>query len=187
MTREIVTAHIRPAGPADAESIAYVQNRSWQDTYEEKLPTFVIQRAAAVWGPGHWRNELNKVDNQKITLVLDTEDRGIVGFAHFGLQKNHIDHYQGELYAIYLLQEIQRQGAGGHLLQSMARIFQSRNINSALVWCLASNISARRFYISMGADPIGPRLTRLFGEDVAEAGYGWRDLTALTKRSVSRI
>lgn len=179
MTRATVSAHIRPAGPDDADAIACVQQTSWQESYHDKLPASVIHRAGAVWGPGHWRRILSEQDPQEIALVLDAEDFGVLGFGAFGPQRGNVPGFAGEIYSLYLMPQIQRQGVGTRLMQAMARVMVARGLSSALVWSLSSNMAARRFYCALGAVPIGPRVTKLFGEDVAEASYGWHDLSAL--------
>ncbi len=179
MTRATVSAHIRPAGPDDADAIACVQHTSWQHAYEDKLPTNVIHRASAVWGPGHWRRILSEPDPKEIVLVLDAEDVGVLGFGAFGTQRGNVPGFAGEIYSMYLMPQIQRQGVGTRLLQAMSRVMMARGLSSALVWALASNMPARRFYCALGAVPIGPRVMKLFGEEVAEASYGWHDLSAL--------
>ncbi len=179
MTRETVLAHIRPAGPADAEAIALIRATAWRETYGDMLPAKVITRAEAVWGASHWRQVLNRIDGETTVLVLDSEPFGVLGFAAFGPQRGGVPDYDAELYAIYLPRSAQGQGGGRALIAAMARVLAAQGQGSALVWALSRNMRARRFYEALGGVPIGPRVTTLFGEDLAEAGYGWRDLHAL--------
>lgn len=178
MTRESVLAHVAAAGPADAEGIARVHEASWAATYTDKLPPQVIRRAAAVWGAGHWRKMLSD-PGDRCVLILDSESHGIVGFVSFGPQRGTVPDFAGEIYALYLLPGAERQGAGSALLRAAARVMIGREMPSALVWTLSSNRPARHFYEAMGGKPIGPRMTKLFGEEVAEAAYGWSDLESL--------
>lgn len=170
---------IRPAGPADAEDIAAVQQAAWAETYDGILPETVIQRVGALWGIGHWKRVLSQVDRAAITLVIEDDDAGPIGFAVCGPQRGEVDGFDAEIYALYLLAPAQRQGLGTRMMGAMARLLRARGFSSLLVWALAANAGARHFYQALGGTPIGPRLARLFGEDMAEAGYGWDDMATL--------
>ena len=48
-----------------------------------------------------------------------------------------------------------------------------------IVWVIASHKQARAFYEALGAQLLVEQAFEWDGMDLLEAGYGWRDLTAL--------
>jgi RimJ/RimL family protein N-acetyltransferase len=51
-----------------------------------------------------------------------------------------------------------------------------------LVWVLAGNQAARKFYERLGARLLIEQPFSWDGMDLLEAGYGWRDLSALASK-----
>ncbi len=175
-----LTIHLRPAGPADSEELSAVQTASWQAAYRDVLSPSVLQRVNTVWGVGHWRRVLSDIERPGATLVIDSYAEGrLLGFGTCGPQRSQVEGYAGEIYALYLLPEAQRIGHGRRLMGALARVLKAQNMGTALVWALSVNLGARRFYEALGGKPLGPRMVHLFGEDMAEAGYGWDDLEDL--------
>jgi len=81
-----------------------------------------------------------------------------------------------EVYELYLLEAVKRQGIGGRLLRTIARDFVGQGAVAAGVWVLGDNESARAFYERFGATPVAEKIERVGGFEVHEVGYVWRDL-----------
>ena len=174
---------IRPAGPADAEAIARVQELSWRTTYAGLLPAEVIGRVGAAWGPAHWVSRLQRLNSGDFTLVLDHEQRGVAGFCEAGPCRGRVRPYAAEFYRLYLLKDVQGQGHGTWLMASAARVLLARGFESGIVWALATNRAACRFYSKIGAKQVDRRWQTLFGVRVPEAAFAWPDLADLADQS----
>ena len=170
---------IRPAGPADAEAIARVQESSWRTTYADLLPAEVIGRVGMAWGADHWAQRLRRLNSGDFTLVLDHDERGVLGFCEAGPTRGRARPYASEFYRLYLVKDVQGQGHGTALMSAAARVLLARGLESGLVWALATNKRACRFYTRMGAEPYDRRWQTLFGIRWPEAGFAWSDLTTL--------
>jgi len=96
--------------------------------------------------------------------------------------------FNGELYAIYVIQSMQGRGAGRKLALAAARDLKGRGSNSMLVWVLADN-PYKRFYERMGGEQVLTRDVDVGGKSLKELGYGWKSLDSLIARleDVSRI
>ena len=90
--------------------------------------------------------------------------------------------YSGELYAIYLLEQQQRQGIGRRLVAELCSWLLSEGLNSMYTWVLEKNPS-RRFYESLGGIEFKRQTITIGGRDVVEVAYGWDDITPLVSTS----
>ena len=174
---------IRPAGPADAEDIARVQRESWTAAYSGLLSPQSLARVEAAWDARHWRQALERTDDRAITLVVEGEEDGIVGFGVAGPRRGAISpvlrDFEGEFYLLYLLPRFQRRSHGVRLMAAMARVLRARGVNSALVWALAGNRKAIGFYQHLSGSILMQARKPFFGEVVNEIALGWTDLTEL--------
>ena len=91
-------------------------------------------------------------------------------------------HYAGELYAIYLLEQYQRQGIGRRLVGELCAWLLSQDLISMYTWVLEGNPS-RRFYESLGGIELKRETISLRGSDVVEVAYGWDDISSLASMS----
>ena len=126
-----------------------------------------------------WSRILASNRPSECNFVAETDGAEIVGFAGGGPEREGDRTYLGELYAIYLLQEHQRKGAGRVLASAVARRLLSDGFDSMLVWVLEDNHPARRFYESIGGEQVGRKTIAVGGADLVEVSYGWRDITSL--------
>ncbi len=86
--------------------------------------------------------------------------------------------YQGELYAIYVRQEVHRRGLGRRLTKALVQQLTDRHLSSMMLWVLASN-PASRFYEALGGKVIRQRQDQIGGASYEELAYGWEDLSRL--------
>lgn len=174
-----MTETIRRAQIEDAHAIAEVHVASWRTTYkgimsDEELANLSVERRKLMWD-----HELN--NEQTITYVAEDEQGHIVGFASGGPNRTDTDNpretdtYHSELYAIYLLQEVQRHGLGRNLAHVLVEELQRRGYQSMLLWVAADN-PARKFYEAMGGTYISTQQLELGDMILDEVSYGWGDL-----------
>lgn len=120
-------------------------------------------------------------------FVAQTAEGDIVGLAGGGPEREGNPIYRGELYSIYVLPECQRMGVGRRLVSAVARRLLADGFTSMLVWGLADNHPARRFYESLGGKRVGRKTTTVGGAGLADVSYGWRDITGLAASSAAQI
>lgn len=155
----------------DAEGIARVHVDSWRTTYKEIVPDSYLQQLSYEQRAENWRRGIGK----NSLYVAEDESGKIVGFATGGKERTGNYDADGELYAIYLLQEVQGQGIGLKLTQLIARSLQKQGFASMLVWVLERNPS-KAFYESLGGQPIDTTMIDIGGEEFKEIAYSWDNI-----------
>lgn len=169
---------VRDAQANDAASIARVQVDSWRTTYAGILPECHLAGLSYERAEQVWRGGLTNPNWQSFIAVAEAPAAGIIGFACGGPERAGRPDYQGELYAIYLLQAYQLQGIGRALVSATAQRLLQRQLTTMLVWVLAAN-PARRFYEALGGVLVDERTIEIGGASLVEVAYGWKDMQPL--------
>jgi ribosomal protein S18 acetylase RimI-like enzyme len=167
---------IRAAQLDDAAGIARVHVDSWRTTYKGIIPGEFLATLSYARQEQSWQQILN--DPAQVTFVAVDEAGTIVGFVNGGPEREGDPAYQGELYAIYVLQEAQGHGLGRRLVKELTRLLAERHFESMMLWVLASN-PACRFYEALGGQVIKQKQHQIGGASYDELAYGWQDLSLL--------
>jgi GNAT superfamily N-acetyltransferase len=156
---------VRRARPADARGIAEVHTRTWQAAYRHVFPAEVLENLDVEDRVRGW---LERIEADMAVWVAETDD-GIVGFVAAGPSRSEGGF--GELYAIYVLPEAWGGGAGAALMAAFKDWLAEEGYTSAMLWVLADNPRARRFYEREGWQADGARVETIRGVEVEEALY----------------
>jgi GNAT superfamily N-acetyltransferase len=156
---------VRRARPADARAIADVHVRTWQAAYRHAFPAEILDNLSVDERETPWRQRL---EEGYVVWVAETERR-IVGFAAAGPSRTDAD--AGELYAMYVLPEAWGSPAASELMVAAKAWFAEEGFATAMLWVLADNPRARRFYEREGWRAEGTRIDTVRGMDVEEALY----------------
>src|SRR5205085_8952249 len=111
-------------------------------------------------------------------LLVAEENGTLVGFCHGGPNRGPEAEYRGELYALYVLENRQRQGLGRRLTLALAEHLEAAELRSMIVWVLKDNPS-RGFYESLGGRPAGAKPVVIGRQTLEEVAYGWTTLAPL--------
>ncbi len=172
---------IREARSEDARGIAEVHVASWRTTYRGIVPDEHLARLSVEQRAQRWMETL-ALGIEIVYVAEDETDVGegrIVGFASGGAERDgEAPDYDGELYAVYILQEYHGQGIGQRLVRAVAERLAASGFNAMLVWVLATNPS-RGFYERLGGQFVGEKAIEIGGVSLSEVAYGWRDIRAL--------
>ncbi|HEY6150633.1 MAG TPA: GNAT family N-acetyltransferase [Gaiellaceae bacterium] len=156
---------VRRARPADARTIADVHVRTWQAAYRHAFPAEVLDNLSAEEREVPWRERL---EEGYAVWVAESEGE-VVGFAAAGPSRTEED--AGELYAIYVLPESWGSGAAADLMAEAKDWLAREGYVTAMLWVLADNPRARRFYEREGWRAEGTRIDTFRGTEVEEALY----------------
>ena len=135
---------IRPATVDDAEQIAHVHVRSWQDAYAHVFPAERLSKLSVEERAGLWRRWLP--DERLATFVAETDGR-VVGFVNVGPNPDDVD---GELFSIYVDPDSWGTGVGRSLIERGEAWLRAHGYDEAILWVLDDNPRARRFYEAAG-------------------------------------
>ncbi len=174
----MTSAVVRPAQPADAPAIAQLRIDSWRATYRGMIPNTYLDAMQVDDSAALWHRVLSAPPNRTSTFVVE-DIAGLVGFGS-GLMLPEVKHgLDAELSAIYVRPGQHRAGVGRRLVSAVAAAQKSFGATGLVVWVIAANRGARRFYETLGAELLVEQPFQWDGMDLIEAGYGWRDIDAL--------
>jgi GNAT superfamily N-acetyltransferase len=163
--------NIRPAIAADAHAIACVHVQSWQAAYRDVVPDAYLDSLAIEKREQTCRESLRRGTPEMWVVEVDSQ---IVGWAAFGASRDPDAQPQtGELEAIYLLREYWTTGTGWALWLATRRRLIERGFSSAILWTLADNIRATRFYAAAGftLDPQSETAVAYGGKTLKKVRY----------------
>ena len=156
---------VRRAAPADARGIGEVHTRTWQAAYRHVFPAEVLETLDVEERVQGW---LERIETDMAVWVAETEG-AIVGFLAAGPSRD--EDGLGEVYAIYVLPEAWGSGAGAALMDAFKDWLADEGYTTAMLWVLADNPRARRFYEREGWHADGQRVDTIRGIEVEEAHY----------------
>ena len=174
---------VRGAGVEDAPAIGRVHVESWRTTYPGLLPDNYLASMDAADHATRWERLLGHRASRHVALVAE-QDGEVVGFASAGPDRDGDRVYDGELYAIYLLERVQKQGVGRALVEAAADGLAQRGMRGMRVWVLRDNRPARGFYEHLGGQYLRERTLEFDQVVVPEVCYGWPDVRRLSSARV---
>jgi ribosomal protein S18 acetylase RimI-like enzyme len=167
--------NIRKAILTDAKGIAKAQVDSWKTTYKNIVSYDFLNQMSYESREQKWKDIILK----EPVFVAENNEGEIVGFSNGGKERTgNYPTYKGELYAIYILKDYQRNGLGKLLLEPLIEELKQQDIFSMTVLVLEEN-SSRRFYESLGAKKIDTIEIELSGKKLSEIVYGWDDIRTI--------
>jgi len=169
---------IRRAAPRDAEAIAGVRIDGWRTSYRGLVPAAYLDGMQVDASTALWDKILNAAPNSASVFVA-THGDDVVGFAAGNLLAEPKFGLNAELTAVYLRREFQRVGLGRRLIAAVVEAQRALGATGMIVWVIAGHKQARAFYEGLGAELLVEQPFEWDGMDLLEAGYGWRDLSAL--------
>jgi GNAT superfamily N-acetyltransferase len=158
-------AAVRVAEPADCRGIAEVHVRTWRAAYQHAFAPELLEGLSVDERETQWRQ---RIEEEAAVWVAQMLGR-VVGFASVGPSRT--EEGVGELYAIYVLPEAWGSGAAHELMGAVKAWFASEGYSTAMLWVLADNPRARRFYERQGWSAEGMRIEAMHGVEIEDALY----------------
>ncbi|GAA3777682.1 GNAT family N-acetyltransferase [Micromonospora maritima] len=152
---------IRGATERDADALAVVHVRTWQETYCGKVPQEYLDQLDPAHRRQGWRQWIQQDRPPAGTLVLDHERDGVIGFINVSPSRDTDTDPQlvGEIVAVYLLPTFWGQGAGRLLMEAGMLRLAKAGYREIVLWVLETNGRARRFYEAGGWRADGSKKT----------------------------
>ena len=160
---------IRAAAADDANAIGRIQVETWTTAYAGLLPQETIDAFDVGARQAMWREGLDRTPRPGSATFVALVDDEIVGFASVGA--SHSEEGTGELYAIYVHPARWGLGAGRALMDRAEASMRDSGFPAALLWVLAGNERAERFYRTAGWEQDGDRVDDFQGATVTELRY----------------
>lgn len=173
---------IREASMKDVKGIAKVHVDSWKSTYKGIVPESYLNTLVYEEREKLWESAFADGREPECLFVAEDNEGNIVGFASGGAERTKKYGYNGELYAIYLLESSHGQGVGTKLLQQVAYKLKELGYTDMLVWVLKDNPSVA-FYQSFEPEKVDKEKITISGKELEEWAFGWKDMKSLLERS----
>ena len=170
---------IRSATKSDAVQIAEVHVNSWRTTYKGVVPDSYLDHLSVTKRILSWGKQLDEENTGSKVFVAENELGQIVGFVSGGSNRLETMPFDSEIYAIYLLEEYQRQGIGERLISSITSFLMDQGFKSTYLWALENN-RYRSFYEKLGGIAVGQEEIEIGREKLQEIAYGWNNLKLLS-------
>ncbi len=164
---------VRPAQQDDAAAIARVHVASWRTTYRDLLPAEFL---ASLTEPGYTERWQRVIGEGSSRVYVAGEEGEVVGFASCGRERAGETGFDGELYAIYILDSAQRRGHGRELVRAAVAGLREMGLKDLIIWVLRENAQARRFYERLGGIYVRKQPITIGPATLEEVSYGWRNL-----------
>jgi len=150
--------------------VARVHVRSWQVAYRTLLPGDYLDQLRPEDRAEKY--DFATVDPLKPQTIVAAEERLIYGFATTAPSRDPDVAEYGELCALYVEPEQWGRGIGMALVSAARASLFARGFRNALLWVLAGNVRAERFYRIDRWAPDGQRRTdSVWGVTVNEVRY----------------
>ncbi len=140
---------IRPAEPDDALAVARVHVRSWQVGYRTLVPDEYLDRLRPEERAR--RYTFGSRDSGTPATIVASEAGVIYGFATTGAaHEADVPPDHGELCALYVDPDWWGRGIGAALVSAARLRLLALGFRQAVLWLLAGNVRAERFYRNDG-------------------------------------
>ena len=166
---------IRPSQRTDAHSISRIYVQTWRHTYLSVIPYGYLFEMSV---PQHEQAFLNELDSKKIISFVAEDAGRVVGFINGGYERNGDVIYSGEIYALYVLKNLQRQGIGGKLVFALVMQLNQSGIYSMLVRVLKLN-PYKQFYKKINGIYLKTEHLAFAGKVMEVETYGWLDTSLI--------
>lgn len=160
----------RWSAAGDDRGLADLYRDAWRYAYAGIIPGLTLERTIARRGPAWWARMHGRGFR---ALVLDCDDT-LAGYATIGRSRAPGGGRAGEIYELYLRPEFHGCGLGRRLFGEARRQLSLHGLPRLVVWALAENTVACRFYLAMGGVEADRCRERFCGVPLAKVGFAWR-------------
>ena len=145
---------LRCATPDDAARMAAVHIDAWRSAYRGLVPDSFLAALDHERRPARFREFLETGAGGTYIIEHDGE---AVGHLTIGpCRDDDLDERTiGEIWGIYLAPSHWRRGIGSEVCRQAERMLQTRGFEPIVLWVFEGNVSARRFYETLGYQPDG--------------------------------
>lgn len=140
--------NLRPAAPQDAMPVALVHVRAWQAAYRGLMPEEYLAGLRPEERARHY--DFAGLDPTRPRTLVAVEADTILGFATLSPARDEDTAGQGELCALYVEPDCWGRGIGQALASAARGELRALGFTEAVLWVVAGNARAERFYRADG-------------------------------------
>lgn len=124
----------------DLLEISNIYEQSWKFAYKNIIPQDYLDSIPS----GRWAGNINRAGMNNNLIVIENEK--IIGTSCFGKSRWEKYSEYGEIVSIYFLPEYMGKGYGKFLIKRVIDELKNMGFKNILLWVLADNHRARKFY-----------------------------------------
>ena len=148
---------VRLALPKEAETIAAIQRRSWQQRFPPDVATSVLANIDLATMTEQWQDAITRPPLAQFRVLVAVGDGRLVGFAVTGPSDDpdSSPKEDGVVAEFVVDPQAQRRGHGSRLLNAVADTLRADGFNRATWWVRSTDDPTRAFLESAGWAPDG--------------------------------
>ncbi len=163
----------RPGGKKDAQTIAQLHIKSWQNSYRGILTDAFLDEAIVADRISFWTQRLVEEPGEHTYLLIAEQDGKAVGFVCAIIEEH--ESWGTLIDNLHVLSSAQGLGLGRELMRKAAGwIKQQDEGGDMYLWVYKENRQARAFYEKIGGNPVEERVEKQpDGFDAPIVRYHW--------------
>ena len=148
---------VRAAWSADAEAVARVQIRAWQQGYADVLPPSVLKALDQEAFAAQWSEAIDRPADARSRVLVALDRATVVGFALTAVadDPDADPARDGQIAEFVIDPAHQRAGHGSRLVQACADTLQADKFARATIWVTSADDALRGFLTEAGWAPDG--------------------------------
>lgn len=166
---------VRPARPQDVGALAQVHVASWHHAYQGILAPHNLALTNYPRSLGRFRGYFWRGGQRSSLMHVAETDEGVVGYVNSGACSDRGIGARGEVFELYLHPDFHGEGAGRKLLSAGLWALSGYKLLPAIVWVLADNHAARRFYEGMRGREVAHGKVVVGDQLLDKVAYAWVD------------
>lgn len=169
---------IRKASVDDVPGIARVRVDTWRKAYAGLIPDEYLKSLDYEESARQFSSFFAGDEDASVVYVGTNEGGEVLAFACAGPERKDVKSEFGEVYAVYVGVECQRQGIGRRLITACARDLRDAGKASLILWVLAQN-PYRAFYEKLNGTVAGTDFYTVQDHNAPLLAYTWKDINRL--------
>lgn len=166
---------VRDAEPRDVPALARVHVASWHHAYAGIISDLNLAATHERRSLARFRAYFVTGERRRSFMQVVEGESGVVGYVNGGASVGGSLRARGEIFELYLLPEVQGQGLGQMLFSAGLWRLAGARAMPAVVWVLADNRRARRFYARMRGQVCARGTAAVGDQRLRKVAYRWAD------------
>ena len=145
---------IRKKEKRDCYGVANMVVKAWNETYRGLISDDYLDSLSVQKIYQHNYEDFNEKDNHQFVLEVNNE---IVGFVNVGSSEEKDYDNCGEIHALYIIKDYQKNGYGKLLIEAGIKELKNMGFDKMLIGCLVGN-PTNTFYEHIGGKFVKTRI-----------------------------
>lgn len=151
----------------DQEQMAHIKIDGWRTAYDKIIAAKYLN---ALDYKSQTERYINSFDEYKDLVLVAVRNDEVLGYSCFD-PKEKEEKFDSELVSLYIKPSEKGKGIGTALVRETAKELIAQGKKNMIIWCLADNIKAIKFYEKLGGKKVEEKIAKIGDEKYLEYGY----------------